>query len=72
MGEPRLVAAVRGAAAGDLSINGLVALRDPSCDGLHRLRGGYPVCDLDAVVLGEVAVTDCLVDKVHAASDDEP
>jgi hypothetical protein len=72
VGEPRLITTIGLAVAGDLSIDGLIALADPSSYGLHRLAGGKTIGDLDAVILGQVAATDWLVDEVHAASVDEP
>ena len=55
---PRLIAAVRLGATGDLSIDGLERLADPGGDLLDRDLGGEPVGDGDPIVLGQEARRD--------------
>src|SRR4051794_6659647 len=72
MGVVRLVGAIGLLVTGDLPVDGLVGLPDPSRDLLDRLASRQSIGDLDPVILGQVAAADGLVDERHAASVDEP
>ena len=60
---PGLVAAVGLAVAGDLPVEGLVALADPGRYCLDRLAARQPIGDLDPVILAEEPRADRRIDE---------